>query len=96
MDGPAQTDKLRMANAALREIPSIAGALHNSPGALLAEVRRLYQQLARLPRFDQAEPNTARRPTAAYLALEAQIRGLAERYREGPGDVEARGFRHRQ
>jgi hypothetical protein len=88
MGGPPWTDKQRMPTSALRETPLIAGAVYNSPGALLAEVHRLYQQLIQLPRLHRPEQNTARRPTAAYLALEAQIRGLAERYRSssaGPG-----------
>jgi len=48
---------------------------------LLAEIRRLYRQLRTLPCFDRPESGgKGRRGSAEYLALETEIRTLADRY----------------
>ena len=49
--------------------------------ALLAEIQRLYRQLRALPWGDRpASGHVSRRASAEYVALETQIRTLANRY----------------
>jgi hypothetical protein len=55
----------------------------NSPAAIEAEIQRLYQQTRALPKAERlAEDGRCRRGarSPAYLALETQIRTLADRY----------------
>jgi hypothetical protein len=62
----------------------LAGArmtVPDRPDQVFAEIQRLYQQTRALPtgaRYDEA--HSRRRASPAYVALETQIRTLADRY----------------
>jgi hypothetical protein len=52
-----------------------------APEDLLRELRRLYQQLNRVPGRDRPTPNRVGTTSATYAAIATQIQVLAVRYR---------------
>jgi hypothetical protein len=60
-------------------LPQRAEPAPLSPAALLAEVARLYKELEALPWREKPSSALSAR-SAAYTAIEAQIRAYSERY----------------
>lgn len=68
-------EKLRMAKADLR-----GAAVSAEARALLDAIRQRYQQLEALPQREKPDSNRRGPGSVAYLALEAEIRSLAQQY----------------
>lgn len=51
-----------------------------SPEQIVAEVARLYRQLQALPAAEKQTSDFTGQRSAAYVAIEAEIRGWAERF----------------
>ncbi len=66
---------------AQRVIPSADGS---TAAEVLGEIRRLYHALEALPctGYRQGRPSPGRLQSPAYLALQAQIRLLADRFKQ--------------
>lgn len=78
-----------------------------TPPQLLQEITRLYHQLEAIPWFERPEAGRSRYASAAYVALETQIRMYAEQFKQltnedevltrrvTPGEVELEAPRRR-